>query len=71
MSQSIKAIVLRPDIQRRALIIAVVVGTLLNCINQLPDLMAGAPLQWIKAGLTYMVPYSVSLYSSVASLRNL
>lgn len=69
MNSSFKAIVMRHDIQRRAIIIAVIVGTLLNCINQLPDLMAGEPIEWIKAILTYFVPYSVSLYSAVASVR--
>lgn len=69
MSSSIGDIIKRRDIQKRALIIAVVVGTILNCINQAPEVMDGAPLQVTKALLTYMVPYSVSLYSAVATLR--
>ena len=59
----------RSDVQKRALVVAVIVGTILNCINQVPDMMNGASLQLIKAGLTYCVPYLVSIYSSVASLR--
>ena len=43
-------------------------GTLLNCINQLPDLMDGEPLNVGKMMLTYLVPYSVSLYSSIMTV---
>jgi len=55
----------RVEFHRRALIISLVAGTLLNCINQIPDLMAGEPLNIWKLLLTYLVPYCVSLYSSV------
>jgi len=65
---AIYTLLVRPDIQKRALMIAVIVGTLLNCINQVPEMLNGESLQLIKAGLTYCVPYCVSLFSSVASL---
>ena len=71
MSLSISSIIKRRDIQKRAVIIAIIVGTILNCINQAPEVMDGEPLQWTKALLTYLVPYSVSLYSSVAIIRKL
>lgn len=69
MAEPILSLLKRPDVQRRALVIAAIVGTILNCINQVPDMMQGASLQWIQAGLTYCVPYCVSLYSSIAALR--
>lgn len=69
MKPSVVALLKRRDVQKRALVIAVIVGTILNCINQAPDLMQGASLEWVKAGLTYCVPYCVSLYSSIAALR--
>lgn len=52
-------------VQRNALIIAVVAGTLLNGINQLPDLMSGQPVNLAKLLLTYLVPYSVSVLSAI------
>ncbi len=61
----------KPGVQRRALIIAAIVGTLLNCINQGVDVMQGHTLHAGKAVLTYMVPYCVSVYSSIAASRNL
>jgi hypothetical protein len=60
----------RADIQRRAIIISLTAGTLLNCINQLPDLMDGEPLNVGKMLLTYLVPYSVSMYSSVMAVSS-
>ncbi len=58
----------RGDFHRRAIIISLVAGTILNCINQIPELMAGESLNIWKLMLTYLVPYSVSLYSSVMAL---
>ncbi|MBX2881628.1 MAG: hypothetical protein KTR32_16905 [Granulosicoccus sp.] len=52
-------------VQRNALIIAAIAGTLLNCINQLPDIINGHPINLLKLLLTYLVPYSVSLVSAI------
>ncbi len=54
-------------LQKRALVIALVVGTMLNCINQGPEVLDGGSLNWFKLVLTYIVPYFVSVYSAVAS----
>ncbi len=55
---------------RRSLIVAVVVGTALNLINQGPELLAGGwPVLW-KLVLTYLVPFLVASYGSYAALRN-
>ena len=54
-----------PDLMRRAAFVAIVVGTLLNLINNY-DVFFGEALglaMAVKIGLTYMVPYGVSSYS--------
>lgn len=54
-----------------SLIVAVVVGTLLFAINQLDLLMGGeaGPRIWVKAGLTYLVPFLVSNYGLLLGTR--
>lgn len=53
-------------VPRRSLIIAAVVGTVLNLINQGDVLMGAGPVNWLKLGLTYIVPYCVSTYGAVS-----
>jgi hypothetical protein len=52
----------------RSLYVALVVGTVLNVINQGDALVGSHPIIWTKAVLTYLVPYVVSTYGAV-SLR--
>jgi hypothetical protein len=52
-------------VQRNALVISAVAGTLLNCINQLPDVLSGQGVNIAKLVLTYLVPYCVSVTSAV------
>jgi hypothetical protein len=47
--------------------VALVVGTLLNLINQGDALLGHAQLDWKKLLLTYLVPYGVSTYGAVAA----
>ncbi len=54
---------------RRSLIVALVVGSGLNAINQGPELYAGQPAVVWKLILTYVVPFAVSSYSSYAAMR--
>jgi hypothetical protein len=55
---------------RRSLIVALVVGTALNLINQGPELLAGSwPVVW-KLVLTYLVPFLVASYGSYAAFRS-
>ncbi len=55
---------------RRSLIVALVVGTALNLINQGPELLAGDwPVVW-KLLLTYLVPFLVASYGSYAAFRS-
>ena len=52
-------------VPRHALIVALVVGTVLNLINQGDALLAGGPIDWIKIALNFAVPYCVSTYGAV------
>lgn len=53
----------------RSLIMAVVVGTVLNLINQGVELINGhSPIPW-KMALTYVVPFAVASYGSYAAFR--
>lgn len=62
--------VLKPQIMRRAVKTAVIVGTLLTLINQGDTLLAGAAPNWVKLCLTYLVPYCVSTHGAVTALRD-
>lgn len=54
-----------------ALKVALVVGTLLNLINQGEALLVGAAISWPRVLLNYAVPYLVSTYSAAQqALRN-
>jgi len=55
---------------RRSLIVAVLVGTALNLINQGPAMFAGHwPVTW-KLALTFLVPFLVASYGSYAAFRS-
>ena len=56
---------------RRALAFAVVVGSVLIAINHGDALLAGDidGTRWFKMGLTLLVPYVVSTWSSVLAVR--
>jgi hypothetical protein len=56
----------------RALKVAVVVGPLLIAINHGDALINGelSPLRLLKMGLTMMVPYCVSTFSSVDAIAS-
>ncbi len=56
-----------PHVRDRALVVALLVGTVLFAINQLDVVLAGAltPLVAAKIALTYLVPYSVATYAAL------
>ncbi len=56
---------------RRSLAVAALVGTLLNAINQGPEVLAGHWPIWSKLILTYFVPFAVASYGSYAAFRSL
>lgn len=55
-------------VPRRSLAVALVVGTLLNLINQGDALLGLGPaaVNWFKVALTYVVPYGVATYGAVS-----
>jgi len=53
-------------VPRRSLWVAVVVGTILNLINQGDALVTGRRLDLVKLVLTYVVPYGVCTYGAVS-----
>ncbi|MGE9266521.1 MAG: nitrate/nitrite transporter NrtS [Verrucomicrobiales bacterium] len=58
-----------PSLLRRACLVSLIVGTLLNLINQGQHILCGnlALLSWPKLVLTYAVPFCVSLYSATSA----
>jgi len=54
------------EVPRRSLMVALVVGTILNVINQGDQLVAGDKINFIKIILTYIVPYCVATYGAVS-----
>ena len=55
---------------RRSLIVALAIGTLLNLINQGPEILTGHWPVWWKLVLTYFVPFAVASYGSYAAFRS-
>lgn len=52
-------------VPRRSFYVALVVGTILNAINQGDLLFSADPINWLKLSLTYCVPYCVATYGAV------
>jgi hypothetical protein len=55
---------------RRSLVVALLIGTALNAINQGPEIFAGHLPVWWKLILTYFVPFAVASYGSYAAFRS-
>ncbi len=55
---------------RRSLLVALTIGTLLNAINQGPEIFTGHWPVWWKLVLTYFVPFAVASYGSYAAFRS-
>jgi hypothetical protein len=55
---------------RRSLAVALVIGSVLNAINQGPEIFAGHWPVWWKLVLTYVVPFAVASYGSYAAFRS-
>lgn len=60
---------LHSGVVRRALLVALVVGTALIAINQGDALAAGKPLDILKAALTYVIPFAVSLHGALTAAK--
>lgn len=61
----------RRDIVRRSLLVSLVVGTILNLINQHEALFGNRSLHLGKFLLTYLVPYCVATYGAIMALLQL
>ena len=57
-------------VPRRSFRVALIVGSVLNLINQGDALLNAAPVNWLKLLLTYVVPYAVSTYGVVSYRMN-
>lgn len=55
---------------RRSLVVALLVGTVLNAINQGDALLAGRDIVPWKLLLTYFVPFAVASYGGYAAMRD-
>ena len=53
----------------RSLLVSLVVGTILNIINQGPELARGLPPNLVKLILTYAVPFCVASYGAYTAFR--
>ncbi len=54
---------------RNSLIVCAIVGTILNMINQGEYITGDGPINWLKLGLTYCVPFCVATYGAFAAAR--
>ena len=66
-----RAVLAYPPHLRRTTAIALIVGTILFCINQLDVVLRGEADAgvWIKAGVTYLVPFCVSCAGVLVGTR--
>jgi len=64
--QEICTLCLADGVPKRSFSVALVVGLLLNLINQGDALFAGRALDWTKIALTFVVPYCVATYGAVS-----
>ena len=62
--QSVVAQVFSGRILKNSLIVALIVGTILNAINQGDAILAGSPITVWKILLTYSVPFFVASYGA-------
>lgn len=58
---------LAEGVPRRSFYVALVVGSVLNLINQGDAIFGAAPINWLKFILTYFVPYAVCTYGAVSA----
>lgn len=53
-------------VPRRSLWVALVIGTILNLINQGDALLGAGRVNWLKIMLTFLDPYAGSTYGTVS-----
>ncbi len=57
------------SLHKKAFVVALIVGTVLNLINQYPQLFSDFSVNWLQVGTTYLVPYLVSFFSSKSAVH--
>lgn len=64
-------VVCHPPHLRKTVRVALLVGTILFCINQLVNVLGGKldAGVWLRTGLTYLVPFCVSNYGILVATR--
>jgi len=55
-------------VPKRSAMVALVVGTILNLINQGDALFGHGRINWLKIALTFIVPYCVATYGAATAL---
>ena len=68
---SLISLVFSDGVPRTAFIVAVIVGSILNIINQGDAIFGAKSVDFVKLVLTFMVPYCVSSYGSVTMKKRL
>ncbi len=70
-SRDMPRVCLHPPNLRSTILVAMVVGTVLFGINQLDVVLSGQATAktWLKAGLTYVVPFVVANYGLLLGAR--
>jgi hypothetical protein len=56
-------------VPQRAVVVALIVGTTLNLINQGEAIFGGGHVNWAKLALTYTVPFLVSAHGALSARR--
>lgn len=62
--QTLLQIACKGKIVRNSFRIALVVGSVLNLVNQWDAIWNGSAISWFHGGLNYLVPYCVASYSA-------
>ena len=65
--RSMLTLALSDGIPRRALFVALIVGGILNLINQGDEIFRDVPITWWKLILTFIVPYFVSTHGAITA----
>jgi methyl-accepting chemotaxis protein len=56
-------------LHKKALLVALIVGSILNFINQYPHIFSENSINWYQVVITYSVPYLVSFFSAKSALN--
>jgi hypothetical protein len=62
-------LLLNKKIQLKSIRVGLVVGFLLNIINNGDDFLSEMNIEYLKIGLTFLTPYCVSIYSLVSTKK--